>query len=382
MADSQHNIVGYHRMVSDMMKAFPEDEAMSRAVGGNFDYFGVLERLVLEVAGLRPTSCVLDVGCGSGRLAVQLAPLRGLTYKGTDIVPSLLEYAARRCARPDFTFQLVDNFTFDDPDSSYDLVCFFSVVTHLLPEESFVYLSEAVRVLRPGGSVVLSFLDPMLAEHWPVFQADADAVRGKAQRGHINAFIHQDQLRDWTRRLNARVKRIIPGTEKFINMRPERATAAVPAGRYALGQSLAIITKPLERDGSLLAAPPITGCCDASPHDRVLYGWARVEGRSDVRLTIEVVQDGAVIGTGRTGTERADVGLAGFVINLTEPLDDLAYLNGKVEVLGRMEGWEPVVLSTYQGLRDALWQRHALKVLREVPEAERARLVRDLLPKD
>ena len=40
------------------------------------------------------------------------------------------------------------------PDGEADMVCFFSVLTHLLHEESYVYLQDARRVLKPTGKLV------------------------------------------------------------------------------------------------------------------------------------------------------------------------------------------------------------------------------------
>jgi ubiquinone/menaquinone biosynthesis C-methylase UbiE len=56
---------------------------------------------LLVYAGLQPDHSLVDIGCGSGRLAVQLADwLRG-PYLGTDVVQSLLDQAAQTCSRPD-----------------------------------------------------------------------------------------------------------------------------------------------------------------------------------------------------------------------------------------------------------------------------------------
>ena len=42
------------------------------------------------------------------------------------------------------------------------MILAFSVFTHLLHEESFIYLEDFKRVLKPGGSVVFSFLEVLV----------------------------------------------------------------------------------------------------------------------------------------------------------------------------------------------------------------------------
>jgi 2-polyprenyl-3-methyl-5-hydroxy-6-metoxy-1,4-benzoquinol methylase len=70
-----------------------KDEAMRLAVGGEFDAVGKLEYYLLRSLGLSSGHLVIDVGCGSGRLARQLASDTSIRYVGTDVVPRLLEAA-------------------------------------------------------------------------------------------------------------------------------------------------------------------------------------------------------------------------------------------------------------------------------------------------
>src|ERR1700722_2792071 len=80
------------------------EDAHKKAVGGDFETVGHLEFQLLRSIGLKEESSVIDVGCGSGRLASQLAPwLRG-PYLGTDILGTLLDYARVLCARDDWHF--------------------------------------------------------------------------------------------------------------------------------------------------------------------------------------------------------------------------------------------------------------------------------------
>ena len=145
------------------------EEAMSTSIGGDFDYVGAVEVAVLKRYGLSPDHRVIDVGCGSGRLALPLSSyLRG-SYSGFDIVDDLVAYARKAVQRPDWRFATVDHIEIPEPDGCADMVCFFSVLTHLLHEQSYWYLEEARRVVKPGGTIVVSFLEFADPEHWPIF---------------------------------------------------------------------------------------------------------------------------------------------------------------------------------------------------------------------
>ena len=84
-----------------------EEEAMQQAIGGEFVTFGLLERELLRMYGLAEDDYVIDVGCGSGRLAKPLSELLKGKYLGTDVVPDLLLHAEKLTNRPDWRFEVV-----------------------------------------------------------------------------------------------------------------------------------------------------------------------------------------------------------------------------------------------------------------------------------
>jgi SAM-dependent methyltransferase len=124
------------------------------------------------------------------------------------------------------------------------MVVFFSVITHLLHEESYAYLAEAHRVLRPGGRVVLSFLEFAVPVNWPIFANCVDWARSDQPAGHLNVFLHRDDLRIWAGRLGFIEQAMRYGDEPMVVVDAELATARVPEGVYPLGQSLAVLRKP------------------------------------------------------------------------------------------------------------------------------------------
>ncbi len=106
---------------------------------------------------------VLDVGCGPGFL---LAPLSraGMRSVGLEMRPDTAGEA--RAAAPLATIMLADGLRLPFADRSFDIVVMLEVLEHVSDEVPL--LSEAHRVLRPGGLLILTtphagrwkFLDP------------------------------------------------------------------------------------------------------------------------------------------------------------------------------------------------------------------------------
>jgi ubiquinone/menaquinone biosynthesis C-methylase UbiE len=145
-----------------MLRTYGHDEAMKLAVGGAYEEMGVKERDCLILAGLNARDYLVDVGCGSGRLAFALRDLVSLRYLGTDVIPEFVKYSIEKCGRPDWRFVLVEDLSIPERDNQADMVAFFSLFPHLSRRECFIYLKEAARVVLPGGRIVVSFLDSSL----------------------------------------------------------------------------------------------------------------------------------------------------------------------------------------------------------------------------
>lgn len=233
-----------HRSLFQQLRStHTADEAARIAVGGDFEGFGRLLCEALSFHGLTSDSYLVDVGCGSGRLAKPLsAYLRG-KYLGIDVVPALVEYARKLVARPDWRFEVADGLTIPEADQQADMVCFFSVFTHLLHEESFVYLREARRVLKPGGKIVLSFLDFRIADHWDSFENSVRDIGVGAQP--LNVFLCPDMLREWAKRLELEIETIHDGDEPYLPLSAPITfdDGATVKDRAALGQSVCVMVR-------------------------------------------------------------------------------------------------------------------------------------------
>jgi ubiquinone/menaquinone biosynthesis C-methylase UbiE len=222
-----HFVEDYERLVKSLVARHPIDVAMEIAVGGNYRIFGEIEADIVQSEGLSAGMRIVDLGCGSGRLASVLHERLDVAYLGIDIVEALLDYARRKAPR--FTFRLHKQFSIPAPDGAADMVSAFSLFTHLLHAESFIYIQEAFRVLKPGGKLVFSFLEFAEPRHWDIFIATRDATASDTLP-HLNTFMERNAIEVWAQRI---------GFEK-----PRYHDATAEWNEHQLGQSTAVLRKP------------------------------------------------------------------------------------------------------------------------------------------
>ncbi len=124
------------------------DEAFRRLAASGVDVHGE----AAFVAALLPSGArVLDAGCGTGRVAVELAR-RGYAVTGVDSDPSMLAVARERAQ--ELPWHLQDLVALED-ESAYDLVVAAgNVMVFLTPGTGPEVLRRLRRALRPGGLLV------------------------------------------------------------------------------------------------------------------------------------------------------------------------------------------------------------------------------------
>jgi ubiquinone/menaquinone biosynthesis C-methylase UbiE len=109
--------------------------------------------LGLVLAGRGPSD-VLDAGCGTGFLALELAA-RGHRVTGVDFAPAMVAQARHKAAERGLNvrFEEGDAEQLAFPDRSFDLVISRHVLWTLPHPEAAV--DEWIRVLRPGGRLAI-----------------------------------------------------------------------------------------------------------------------------------------------------------------------------------------------------------------------------------
>lgn len=144
-------------------------DRLTRLVFGSFT--GGVAADVAAAAG--EGARVLDVGCGPGHLALQLARRHGLDVTGIDLDPAMVERAEANAdgrvghggavTRPTFIVGDVASLAF--PDASFDVVVTTLSLHHWA--DPAAGLAEIGRVLRPGGRALVWDLRPGIVPFHP-----------------------------------------------------------------------------------------------------------------------------------------------------------------------------------------------------------------------
>jgi ubiquinone/menaquinone biosynthesis C-methylase UbiE len=116
-----------------------------------------------ELLGIAPDAAVVDVGCGSGRAAAEMAE-RGARAVGIDPDERMITVAGKRWPAVDFRVGSAYELPFTDGAlHGYRA----DKVYHVLDDPARA-VREARRVLAPGGRIVL------IGQDWDTFVIDAD----------------------------------------------------------------------------------------------------------------------------------------------------------------------------------------------------------------
>lgn len=121
---------------------------------------GLESRAVLEMAALRPGEKVLDIGCGTGYFTLMLARA-GAEVTGVDRSGAMVAFSEEKARREGATadFQVADAGSLPFPPESFDLVT--GVTALCFADSPERVLSEACRVLKPSGRIVIGELNTL-----------------------------------------------------------------------------------------------------------------------------------------------------------------------------------------------------------------------------
>jgi ArsR family transcriptional regulator len=128
------------------------------------DLFGATSHLRLLPALIDPDAVVADLGCGSGQVALALAPFVERVI-GVDASPEMLAVArARTASQPSVELRPGSLEALPIADGAVD-VALCVLVLHHLPDPARA-LAEAARILAPGGRLVVADMLPHEQEQY------------------------------------------------------------------------------------------------------------------------------------------------------------------------------------------------------------------------
>ncbi len=109
---------------------------------------------------------VLDVGCGPGTFLGNFLP-KAVKGIGIDIAQPQIDYACAKYQQSHIDFMCTADILPFDHDH-FDVVTCIELIEHLKPKEVSHLLHEIRRVLKPGGTFILT--TPNYAGFWPIVE--------------------------------------------------------------------------------------------------------------------------------------------------------------------------------------------------------------------
>jgi ubiquinone/menaquinone biosynthesis C-methylase UbiE len=119
---------------------------------------------LIEQAEIRAGHRILDLGCGTGTLAIMVGRAQPKAeVVGLDADPRMLKVASAKAAReaPAIKFDQGMAFSLPYPDSSFDRILSSLMIHHLKTPDKEKTAREIYRILKPGGRLhVIDFGKP------------------------------------------------------------------------------------------------------------------------------------------------------------------------------------------------------------------------------
>ena len=161
-----------------------DKEVFTRGTMGECDF-------IEEEIGRDTSLRILDVGCGTGRHAIELTS-RGYNVTGIDLSESQLararEKAKKRGLKMVFQQQDARNLTFDKEFNVAIMLCEGGFSLMETDEMNFNILQSVTRALKDNGKLIFTTLNGLFPLYHSVEEFIANASDGKGAKNHSNSF--------------------------------------------------------------------------------------------------------------------------------------------------------------------------------------------------
>lgn len=191
---------------------------------------GELDRARAAMAErLRGGRAALDLGCGGGRTGAAIRARGVPEVWGVDPSPYLLRHAARACPDMRFAQGTLERIPF--PAGRFDGVAVNFVFHEVPPRYLREGLAEVARVLRPGGTLVLSEPSPLQAYRGAGWLARRYGWRGLYFRALVR-LVHEPFMDAWH-------KFDVPAEARAFGLELEEVVEGMPVKRWTLRKAAA-----------------------------------------------------------------------------------------------------------------------------------------------
>ncbi len=168
----------------------------------------------LSEAHINQSASILDIGCGGGFLANELAK-DGYNITGLDLFQESLNVAASKDDTKNVKYVQGDAYHLPFEDESYDVVCMMDFLEHV--EDVNAIIKEATRVLKPNGLCFFHTFNRNFLSWLFVIKGVEWFVKNTPPNLHVyHLFIKPKELLDVFNQYNCKKEQIVGLRPKFL----------------------------------------------------------------------------------------------------------------------------------------------------------------------